>query len=118
LPHITNVLWDGIFQKSDMMCREMLGEQYCRVNPVFEKEFALDSPSGAATPTVTPSLTPIHSISHSDRFPRRARVRHHTVGGVGQEAYICYFRITAAGYHEPLLSYTYGSSSFGTDRYR
>jgi patatin-like phospholipase/acyl hydrolase len=45
LPKLANVLWDSMVQKSEWMCRSMLGENYIRINPKLEKDYSLDDPT-------------------------------------------------------------------------
>jgi hypothetical protein len=44
VPRLTNCFWDGILDKSQMMCEEILGKQYHRLDPVFSEEIPMDDP--------------------------------------------------------------------------
>lgn len=51
LPYLANILWDGMVQKSEAICSELLGERYHRLNTLLEKELPMDEPG--AIPVLT-----------------------------------------------------------------
>jgi len=44
VPKLTNCFWDGMLQKSEMICREILGARYHRLDPLLDKEIPMDDP--------------------------------------------------------------------------
>ncbi len=42
LPKMSVVMWDSMIQKSSLMCHNFLGDRYHRVDPLLEREIALD----------------------------------------------------------------------------
>eukprot|EP01105_Mastigella_eilhardi_P025446 TRINITY_DN691_c0_g1_i7.p1 TRINITY_DN691_c0_g1~~TRINITY_DN691_c0_g1_i7.p1 ORF type:complete len:584 (+),score=141.72 TRINITY_DN691_c0_g1_i7:228-1979(+) len=44
LPKLLDILWDGMVQKSEYACRELLGDRYWRVNPQLQYDVPLDNP--------------------------------------------------------------------------
>jgi len=44
VPKLTNCFWDGMLQKSQTICSEILGKRYHRLDPVLDKEIPMDDP--------------------------------------------------------------------------
>jgi len=45
LPYLTNVIWEGMIQNSEMMCNTLLGDRYHRLNPILDKDIGMDDPA-------------------------------------------------------------------------
>jgi hypothetical protein len=41
---LPSCLWDGMLLTTQLVCREMLGERYCKTEPIFETEISMDDP--------------------------------------------------------------------------
>jgi len=44
VPKLTTLLWDSMVGKSEMICEELLGTSYHRVNPLLSEEITMDDP--------------------------------------------------------------------------
>eukprot|EP01114_Cavostelium_apophysatum_P019533 TRINITY_DN6322_c0_g1_i1.p1 TRINITY_DN6322_c0_g1~~TRINITY_DN6322_c0_g1_i1.p1 ORF type:complete len:652 (-),score=98.30 TRINITY_DN6322_c0_g1_i1:24-1979(-) len=44
VPKLTNCFWDGMLMKTEMLCRNILGDRYHRLDPTFDKEISMDDP--------------------------------------------------------------------------
>lgn len=44
LPHLATVLWDGMEDHTNFICRSVLGDAYLRFQPYLSEEIALDDP--------------------------------------------------------------------------
>jgi len=44
IPRLPSCFWDGMLSKSAMICSEILGSSYHRLDPLLEKEIAMDDP--------------------------------------------------------------------------
>ena len=42
LPKLTNLLWDGMVMKSELICKQLLGDRYHRCDAILEEEIAMD----------------------------------------------------------------------------
>jgi hypothetical protein len=45
VPKLTNAIWDGMIVKSQILCEELLGERYYKVDPVLQEEIPMDDPA-------------------------------------------------------------------------
>jgi hypothetical protein len=44
VPKLTSLLWDGMVEKSELICEELLDTCYHRVNPLLKEEITMDDP--------------------------------------------------------------------------
>eukprot|EP01103_Thecamoeba_quadrilineata_P000224 TRINITY_DN10183_c0_g1_i1.p1 TRINITY_DN10183_c0_g1~~TRINITY_DN10183_c0_g1_i1.p1 ORF type:complete len:707 (-),score=130.49 TRINITY_DN10183_c0_g1_i1:2-2122(-) len=44
-PQLPNLLWDGMIQKSETICSELLGDRYLRINPLLPTDIPMDDPN-------------------------------------------------------------------------